>query len=712
MFFHKYIRFLSVPMLSLFLLSLPAPAVHSAAASNIKIGVLANRGKEVAAAMWSNTSSYLTKKVPRHVFTIVPLDFHEIGPAVGRGEVDFVIANPEIYVGLEAQYGVTRIATLRNKTGSGAYKVFGGVIFTRADRGDITDLRDLRDRRFMAVDSTSLGGWSMALREFKSEGIDPARDFAELLFGGTHDAVVYAVRDGKVDAGTVRTDTLERMHDEGKIDRDAFRVLNPKKTENFPFALSTRLYPEWPFAKVRHAQDELAQRVAIALMNMPSDDPAALAANIEGWTIPPDYQPVHELMKELHLGPYKDYGKVTLSSAIRQHWHWFLLALFLLFLMSLVTVYVARLNRVLRERTTELMTAKEAAEVANELLRQKHVEMSVLYQVSSVISRSISMDKLLTGVLSTISSIEEFKSDKGSIFVIEGDRMKMLAHMGHSDFFLKLHKDMRVGDCLCGIVAQTGEILVSANSAKDTRHTIVDPGAPPHGHVVVPLKTKDRIEGVLDLYLPADGALGEDKIKLLRSIGNQLGIAIENAKLYEQTKALSLRDSLTGLWNHEEILRVLGLELARAGREGSPVGLIMADLDHFKRVNDTYGHMTGDAVLRAVAGRMLSLFRAYDAIGRYGGEEFVIVLPGCDEKSIAGVAERLRKTIEDEGMDTPEGMIPVTISLGAAVSGKGGNDTVQALVGAADGALYRAKKQGRNRVEIGTTRGKDSTGRA
>jgi phosphate/phosphite/phosphonate ABC transporter binding protein len=700
MFSNKSSRFLLVQFLLFFALSLYLPPAYSNTAPKVKLGVLAYRGKEAADTMWSNTASYLTKNIPQHVFTIVPLDFHEIGPAVGRGDVDFVIANPEIYVGLEAQYGATRIATLKNKTESGAYKIFGGVIFTRADRSDIKDLRDLKGRKFMAVASTSLGGWTMAWREFKSEGIDPHRDFAELLFGGTHDAVVYAVRDGKVDAGTVRTDTLERMRDEGKIDLRRFRVLNPKKTEHFPFALSTRLYPEWPFAKVRQTPDELAQRVAIALMNMHKDDPAAISANIEGWTIPPDYQPVHELMKELKLGPYANYGKVTLSSAIRQHWYWFLLATFLLFLMALVTVYVGRLNRILRERTSELMTAQKATQAANEQLRQRHLETSVLYQVSSVISRSISMDKLLTEVLGTISSLEAFKSDKGGIFIIEGDRMKMIAHLGHSDAFLKLHKDMRVGDCLCGIVAKTGEMLICTNSATDGRHTIVDPDTPPHGHLIVPLKTKDRVEGVLDLYMPAEGAIEEDKLTLLLSIGNQLGIAIENAKLYEQTKALALRDSLTGLWNHEEILRILGVELARAEREGSSVGVIMADLDHFKRVNDTYGHRAGDAVLRVAAGRMLSLFRSYDAVGRFGGEEFVIVLPGCDGKNIAGIAERLRKTIERERMNTPAGMIPVTISLGVAISDKEKRRDVESHVHAADMALYRAKTNGRNRVEF------------
>jgi two-component system cell cycle response regulator len=168
----------------------------------------------------------------------------------------------------------------------------------------------------------------------------------------------------------------------------------------------------------------------------------------------------------------------------------------------------------------------------------------------------------------------------------------------------------------------------------------------------------------------------------------------------ETLRAKAAHDSLTGLWNHEEIISILRRELVRAEREGKPVGALMVDIDHFKRVNDTFGHMAGDAVLRAVATRMLSVVRPYDAVGRYGGEEFLVVLPGCDREGAAVLAERFRLSIGSDSMDTPEGMIPVTISLGAAVSNRGGSDA-GALVRSADLALYRAKDKGRNRVEIG-----------
>jgi diguanylate cyclase (GGDEF)-like protein len=290
--------------------------------------------------------------------------------------------------------------------------------------------------------------------------------------------------------------------------------------------------------------------------------------------------------------------------------------------------------------------------------------------------------------------------DRGAIFIVEGDRMKIAAQLGHSEKFVDTHRNMKVGDCLCGLAAQKGEVIISANSSKDSRHTMSDPYSTPHGHLVVPLKTKERVEGVLDLYVPADIVIDEDRVKVLHAIGNQLGIAVENARLYEETKALSLRDSLTGLWNHGEILRILGQELSRAGREGGCVTVMMVDLDHFKKVNDTFGHMAGDAVLRLTAERMLSIVRPYDAVGRYGGEEFLVVLTDCDRRFVSAISERFRACIGDEDMDTPGGPVKMTMSLGVAMSGRSKTCTVDSIVQAADSALYRAKEKGRNRVEI------------
>ncbi len=159
-------------------------------------------------------------------------------------------------------------------------------------------------------------------------------------------------------------------------------------------------------------------------------------------------------------------------------------------------------------------------------------------------------------------------------------------------------------------------------------------------------------------------------------------------------------DSLSGLWNHEEILRLLSQELSRAEREEKCVGVIMADIDFFKKINDTYGHLTGDVVLQSTANKMCSLMRSYDFVGRYGGEEFLIILTECCLECAASFAERLRLCVGSAAFDTPEGIIPVTISLGVAASGTDWKAGAEALVKAADAALYRAKENGRNRVEL------------
>lgn len=160
------------------------------------------------------------------------------------------------------------------------------------------------------------------------------------------------------------------------------------------------------------------------------------------------------------------------------------------------------------------------------------------------------------------------------------------------------------------------------------------------------------------------------------------------------------RDSLTGLLNHEEILGLLNQELARAERDKQCVSVIMADLDHFKEVNDSYGHLAGDAVLRSAAGMMQTLARSYDYVGRYGGEEFLVILPGCCGECAVSFAERLRLRVGGSDIDTSEGMIPVTISIGVAASGGEKGWDADSIVKAADEALYRAKEQGRNRVEV------------
>jgi two-component system, cell cycle response regulator len=174
-------------------------------------------------------------------------------------------------------------------------------------------------------------------------------------------------------------------------------------------------------------------------------------------------------------------------------------------------------------------------------------------------------------------------------------------------------------------------------------------------------------------------------------------IAARETMRYQAT-----HDDLTSLWNRPTIAGALEKELARSRREGKSIAVIMADLDHFKRINDTHGHLVGDTVLREMATRIRAVLRPYDCVGRYGGEEFLVVAPDCDEAAALAVAERLRTCIASQAMVLPESSISisVTLSLGVAATTDPDRTGPEALIRAADGALYQAKAKGRNRAEI------------
>lgn len=210
------------------------------------------------------------------------------------------------------------------------------------------------------------------------------------------------------------------------------------------------------------------------------------------------------------------------------------------------------------------------------------------------------------------------------------------------------------------------------------------------------------MEAGADDYLTKPFRVSELRVRL-RTGRRIIDLQNELISAREFFKEKAARDSLTRLWNHEEILSILAHELARSERDGKCIGAIMADLDHFKRINDRFGHLAGDAVLRLTAEKMISQVRTYDAIGRYGGEEFLVILPDCGKECAAAFAERIRQRISQEQFNTSEGMIPVTLSLGVAVSCQEARLKGTDLVKAADQALYRAKEAGRNRVEIHPT---------
>ena len=230
-------------------------------------------------------------------------------------------------------------------------------------------------------------------------------------------------------------------------------------------------------------------------------------------------------------------------------------------------------------------------------------------------------------------------------------------------------------------------------------------GSEPYTYVLLltsKSQKEDLIEGMdagADDYITKPFDQNELQVRLragTRLVDLQSQLLAAREALREQAE----RDSLTLLWNRSFILKQLSRELSRSSREGRPLGIVIVDLDHFKNINDTHGHLAGDAVLREAARRMQSSIRQYDSIGRYGGEEFLILFPGCSEVDAFSQADRLRKQISQAEMKFDDGIIRVTASFGVTTATPGEEWNPETLIRRADEALYLAKKSGRNRVEM------------
>jgi two-component system, cell cycle response regulator len=228
----------------------------------------------------------------------------------------------------------------------------------------------------------------------------------------------------------------------------------------------------------------------------------------------------------------------------------------------------------------------------------------------------------------------------------------------------------------------------------------------PYRYVLLLTAKDDKQDVIAGLEAGADDYLTKpfdvDELRARVRAGKRI-LDLQAALIHAQDdlQSAALHDSLTGLWNRGAILDLLRREVCRRQRTGDALGVIMADIDYFKKINDTHGHLIGDAVLQEVTRRLAVHVRPYDVVGRYGGEEFLIVFPGCNAPDLVVGAERLRHCIADQPIETSVGQIPVTLSLGLASVQQGENETLgcETFLHRADEALYAAKARGRNRVE-------------
>lgn len=354
--------------------------------ATVRIGVLAYKGAEAVQEDWSHVRNWLAASIAGHHFILLDFDQAGLTRAVRERSIDFVITSSGHYVALEHGEGASRIATIESPGALSPRQSIGSAIVVRDD-APLRTLADLAGKHVLAVDPDAFGGYQIAARELLQAGVDPEHDLAHLQFTGFPvQNIVHAVRASQADAGIVRTCLLEQMIRSGEIGAGELRVLAPIDIRGLPCQTSSRLYPDWPIAALRHAPAELSRQVAIALLRMPR------TAEGYSWTIPSDYQVVGELFQELRIGPYAYLRLWTFEGVLRRYWGWMLLILALLVTWAVHTV---RVEYLVSQRTRALRDAQEEQRrMAEEaLLHQTTLDhtarLAILGEMASAIAHEL-----------------------------------------------------------------------------------------------------------------------------------------------------------------------------------------------------------------------------------------------------------------------------------------------------------------------------------
>ena len=366
-----------------------------ALAKDVAIGVFAYQGEQAATSDWNPLISYLNQTLPDHRFRLENHDAESLRQAIAGERIDLVVTNPGYYIAMEAAFGLSRIAPLES-SGVSAAKALGSVVLVRSDRTDLQELSDLAGKRMAAVAPDAFGGYLLAAQEMLHNGVDPESDLKEIRFIGLPmDQIVEAVQQGQVDAGIVRACVPEQMVREKRLAPADFRVLSQRQEKQFPCALSTPLYPNWPLAVTRQTDPVLAKQVARALLSMPQ------TADGMGWTVPADYQPVHDLYRELRVGPYAYLRETTPEGLARRFWPWLLGAL-----MALVAwiIHTVRAEHLVLRRTAQLHDSLHAREQAETRMRESQEQMEHLSRLSVLGELSGNLAHELNQPLTTIGT--------------------------------------------------------------------------------------------------------------------------------------------------------------------------------------------------------------------------------------------------------------------------------------------------------------------
>ena len=610
------------------------------AKQNLTLGVFNYLGDEMTRAQYAPIVDYLNQSLSQEHIQLEVLSQEAIKARVEAGTLDFVTTNPTQFLSLrQIDKAVGVMASLIESHQGRAVPCIAGVIFTRSSRSDIQTLSDVRGRIVATPGEGNFVAYRAQQYELLKAGIHFPQDVRAVRELKTHEAVVRAVLDQKADVGFVRAGFLENMGAAGRIPSGAVRILDVKTHPHCLYAHTTPTYPGWPLFALSHVHERHVGHVAAALFALEADNPAAIQAGIYGYSVPRDYARVEELARGLRLPPYDHAPEFTVWDVLFR-WK----ELFIAGLLAVAMIVF------LSFRLWVVWQREHQARQFNQLILTS-LGQGVYHVDTKGRCRFIN-----PSALSLLQTTEQ---------EMLGQSPHMLFHHHNEDGRPNAREDCPTWKTLQdGKMRKSEEWFIRSNGEGFPAEVLV-----------TPMMNSQGIDGAVVIFTDIS----------------------ERKRMEAQLVELATTDVLTGLHNRRYFLERLNEAIARIRRIGESTCLVMLDCDHFKQVNDRYGHAVGDEVLRGLADILRQNRRQTDVVGRLGGEEFAVVLSDTSLEAALHWAERLRAMVAGHEYHAGGDAFTVPVSLGCTLL-RAGDDESKVLL-RADQALYLAKQNGRNRVE-------------